>query len=92
MRQLGENVFAVGAGVAIGMLAGFLTFAWILSGEGGADAAIAALIVGPAVMAEVMVGAIATLVLLANGRRHSAFLAGAALVFVLLAEYAWLSA
>jgi ABC-type spermidine/putrescine transport system permease subunit II len=91
MRQLGENVLAVVAGVAIGTLAGYLTFAGILSGEGGADAAIAALIVGPVVMAEVTVGAIATLVLLANGRRHDASFAGAALALVLLAEYAWLS-
>ena len=92
MRQLGENAFAVAAGVTIGMLAGFLTFAWTLSGDGGADAAIAAIIVAPVVMAEVMVGAIATLLLLANGRRQGAFLAGAALALVLLAEYAWLSA
>ena len=91
MRQLGENVFAVVAGVAIGILAGFLTLAGILSGEGGADAAIAALIVGPVVMAEVAVGAIATLMLLANGRRHDALFPAAALALVLLAEYAWLS-
>lgn len=68
-----------------------MQFAGILSGEGGADAAIAALIVGPVVMAEVTVGAIATLVLLANRRPHDAFFAGAALALVLLAEYAWLS-
>jgi hypothetical protein len=91
MRQFGENAFAVAAGVTIGILAGFLTFAWTLSGDGGADAAIAALIVAPVVMAEVLVGAIATLVLLANGHRHRAFLAGAALALVLLAEYVWLS-
>jgi hypothetical protein len=91
MRQVAENAFAVGAGIAIGMLVGFLTFARILSDDGGADAAIFAIIAGPIVMAEVMVGSIAALVLLANGRRHGAFLAGAALALVLLAEYAWLS-
>ena len=89
MRQLAENVFAVVAGVAIGVLAGFLT---IFSAEGGADVVIAALIIGPVVMVEVTIGAIATLVLLANGRHRGALFAAAALALVLLAEYAWLSA
>jgi hypothetical protein len=87
-----RKVFAVGAGIAIGLLAGFLTIMRILSENGGADVAIAALTIGPAVMAEVTVGAITTLVLLANGRRRDAVLAGAALAVVLLAEFAWLSA
>jgi hypothetical protein len=92
MRKLGENVFAVGAGIAIGLLAGFLTIMRILSQNGGADVAIATLTIGPAVMAEVTVGAITTLVLLANGRRRAAVLASAALAVVLLAEFAWLNA
>jgi hypothetical protein len=91
MRKLAENAFAVGAGIAIGLLASFLTIARILSEEGGADGAIAVLIIAPVVMAEVMVGAIAALVLLANGRRGGAFFAGAALALVLLTEYALLS-
>ena len=91
MRQLGENVFAVAAGVSIGMLSGLLTLVRIFSEEGGGDTAIAALIVGPVVMAEVTVGAVSTLVLLAYGRRHGASFAGAGLVLVLLAEYVWLS-
>jgi hypothetical protein len=92
MRKLGENVFAVGAGIAIGLLAGFLTIMRILSEDGGADVALAAFTIGPAVMAEVTVGAITTLVLLANGRRLGAVLAGAAFAVVLLAELVWLSA
>jgi hypothetical protein len=92
MRKLGGNVFAVGAGMAIGLLAGLLTIMRVISENGGADEAIAALIIGPVVMAEVTVGAIAALVLLTNGRRRGAILAGAALAVVLLAEFAWLSA
>jgi len=48
----------------------------LLSENGGADVGIAALTIGPAVMAEVTVGAITPLVLLANGRRRGAVLAG----------------
>jgi hypothetical protein len=91
MSEIGRNLIVTLGGLAIGLLVGFEVTAWASRNAEGAGDAIGVLIMGSAATSEATVGAIVSLVLLANGRRRAAAVAAFALGLVLLGEYVWLS-